>query len=136
MLSLIFSVSRSHSPIASLPLPNVIPRQAAKSGYGQHIQTLMPDKAAEFFKVGTLRFSRLDIFVMLIDHQIVFVTEQWYGAAVTCVKISALLSYHRIFPSHSFRKWLIALGVISIVWEIVLSFDFDFSIRTGCKSLE
>jgi hypothetical protein len=74
---------------------------ALKSGFGQHIYVLEPEVLEQFFKI-------------------LFVTFLFYGAAVTFVKFSVLLFYNRIFPQNNFKRWLIALGVLSFLWWVAI----------------
>ena len=53
--------------------------------------------------------------------QIVFVTFQLYGAAVTFVKLSVLFFYRRVFPNAKFRVWLLVLGALSAAWWVLIS---------------
>lgn len=39
---------------------------------------------------------------------------------MTGVKISVLLFYRRMFPTHTLKRWLIFLGVLSVIWFLLI----------------
>ena len=54
----------------------------------------------------------------MIRFQLILVTEAFYIPGITAVKLSALLLYHRIFPSKTFRRILWIVGGAIICYTI------------------
>ncbi|KAI0475638.1 hypothetical protein GGR56DRAFT_522241 [Xylariaceae sp. FL0804] len=75
---------------------------ALRYGFGKHIYVLDPLTLVSFFK------TVFAIFIL-------------YGASMTCVKLSVLSFYGRIFPRNNFRTRLLLLVVFSIIWWILIT---------------
>lgn len=71
-----------------------------KYGNGRHIQTLEPNDIMNYLKT-------------------IYVSEQFYGTAITLVKVSVLCFYRRIFPTPQFRRNTLVVGGFVVLWLLV-----------------
>ena len=45
---------------------------------------------------------------------------------MTCIKLSILLFYRRIFATKRFRQWTNVVGILVVIWFIAHNFSFAF----------
>lgn len=69
-------------------------------GDGRHIETLSPQDIVEYLKT-------------------LFISEQLYGVSITAVKLSVLFFYRRVFSTAPFKRPIVLLAVLVLVWFLV-----------------
>ena len=109
--------------------PIFSPPVLVKGGLGRPMATLTPMEISTFLKVclhhpcNTLGKANSSI------AQILMATMTTYSLTITCVKISILLLYRRIFTTASFRRVSVAVGIACLLWFIIEVFLDIFQCR-------
>lgn len=62
-----------------------------------------------------------------LDFQLILCDENLYVVGILFIKYSILLLYHRVFPSQTFRKYLVATGVMIMAWALAAFFSDTFT---------
>ena len=106
----------------------IVSHIANKYGNGRHIKNLTSQDLSNFWKVRSISLKLLKQWNPKLK-QTYYVSEQFYGVAITAIKVSILFFYKRVFSTSPFRRQIYAVGFLVLGWFVTNNTIFAFQCR-------